>query len=217
MGVLREKVDAAIAGLALRQHGAVTRAQLLEAGLSSKMIATRIRARLLVPIHRGVYLVGFGPVAPLARQAAAVLVCGPHALLSHRTAGRLWQLPVAAADEIELTVVGRCRKSPAGLHVHSIASLTPSELRRHDGIPITSPSLTVLDLAGLSTEKTLRAVVNEARVLQLVTDEELRATLRRHPHRAGAQARTAWISGSSTRVWPWRSTAIATTERRSGS
>jgi very-short-patch-repair endonuclease len=176
VGVLRAKVDAVIAELAVRQHGAVTRAQL------------RIRSGLLVPVHHGVYLVGLGPVPLLAHEAAAVLACGPHAMLSHRTAGPLWELPVKKPDEIELTVVGRHRKSPAGLHVHSIASLAPSELRRHDGVPITSPSLTVLDLAGLSSEKVLRAVVNEARVLKLVTDEELRATLRRHPRRAGARA-----------------------------
>ena len=188
MAVLREKVDAVIATLASRQHGAVTRAQLLSAGISRDMIASRIRSGLLLPVHPGVYLVGLGPVPPLGYEAAAVLACAPHALLGRRTAGHLWNLPVEPPETVELLVVGRYRKSPGGLTVHSISELAPSELRRHDGIPISSPSLTVLDLGALSSERELQAIVNEARVLRLVTDEELRATLRRHPRRAGARA-----------------------------
>jgi very-short-patch-repair endonuclease len=72
--------------------------------------------------------------------------------------------------------------------VRSITSLAPPELRRHEGIPITSPSLTILDIAGVSSPEVLQAVVNEARVLRLTTDEELRSTLGRHPRRAGARA-----------------------------
>lgn len=187
VGGLREKVDAVIGRIAARQHGAVTREQLLAAGLTARMIDERISTGMLLPVHRGVYLLSWGPRSPLASEAAAVLACSPQALLSHRTAGRLWELPVATPYAIELTVVGRHRKSPKGLIVHSVSRLAASELRRHAGIPITSPSLTVLDLAALTAESALQAIVNEARVLRLLTEEELHATLRRHPRRAGAR------------------------------
>ncbi|MDQ3573204.1 MAG: DUF559 domain-containing protein [Actinomycetota bacterium] len=69
-----------------------------------------------------------------------------------------------------------------------MSSLHASELRRHQGLPITSPSLTVLDIAGSDPSREFRAVLNEARVKRLVTDASLTATLDRHPMRGGAKA-----------------------------
>ena len=188
MGGLRHKADAVIGRIAGRQHGAVARDQLLAAGLSARIIHERIQCGVLLPVHRGVYLFTLGPRSPLAREAAAVLACLPRAILSHRTAGRLWGLPVPLPDVIELTVVGRQRRPPNGLAVYSIASLPDAELRRHERIPITSPSLTVLDLAGLIAPDELEGALHEARVQRLVTDAELRATLAAHPNRRGARA-----------------------------
>ncbi len=77
-----------IAGLAARQHGIVTRAQLLASGLSPPAIRHRVRGGRLCPLHRGVYRVG--PIqAPHAREMAAVLAGGPGALLSHLSAAVL--------------------------------------------------------------------------------------------------------------------------------
>ena len=100
----------------------------------------------------------------------------------------MWAVPCPAHDLIELTVVGRQRKSPRALHVHSIASLPKAELRRHEGIPITSPSLTLLDLAGGLSRDELEGALHEARVQRLVRDREFRATLAAHPNRRGARA-----------------------------
>jgi very-short-patch-repair endonuclease len=188
MGGLREKVDALIGQLAARQHGVVTRMQLLTAGLTARMIDERVRAGMLLPVHRGVYLLAYGPCSPLAHEAAAILACRPQALLSHRTAGFLHELPVERPQPIELTVVGRYRKSPQGVAVHTIQRLGPAELRRHEGIPITSPSLTLLDLAGALGRDDLEGALHEARVQRLVKDEELSATLAAHPKRRGARA-----------------------------
>jgi very-short-patch-repair endonuclease len=185
---LTRKVDPVIGAIAARQHGAVARRQLLDAGVSARMIEERIRSGLLIPVHRGVYLLAHGPRSPLAFEAAAVLACGPQALLSHRTAGARWALLTEAPESIELTVVGRNRTAPNGLVVRSISALADSELRRHEGIPITSPSLTLLDLAGTLGRHDLSGALNEARVQRLVTDDDLRASLAAHPNRRGASA-----------------------------
>jgi very-short-patch-repair endonuclease len=185
---LREKVDVIVGRIAARQHGAVKREQLLAAGVTGRMIEERIRMGVLLPVHRGVYLVTYGARSPLADEAAAVLACGPQALLSHVTAGRLLKLEVERPSKIELTVVGRRRKSPKGLRVYWISSITPDELDRHEGIPITSPSLTLLDLAGVLGVEELEGALHEARVQRLVTDHGLRASLAAHPNRRGARA-----------------------------
>lgn len=71
----RAAADDAILAIAARQHGVVTRAQLVAAGLSPQTVERRVRMKRLRPLHRGVYLAG--PVmAPWARVLAAVLACG---------------------------------------------------------------------------------------------------------------------------------------------
>ena len=63
-------IDGAIAAFAARQHGVVTRAQLLAAGIAPDTVRSRVRTRRLVPVHHGVYRVG--PVVdPRAREMAA--------------------------------------------------------------------------------------------------------------------------------------------------
>ena len=166
----------------------MTREQLLAAGFSSTVIGARVRSGGLIPIHPGVYLVGHRAVHPLAYETAAIFACRPRALLSTHTAWRLMALPNAAGDDVHVTVVGRNRRPLTGVRVHSLSHLAPGELRRHRGLPITSPSLTLLDLAGALAPHELVEALNEARVQRLVTNHQLLATLEAHPTRRGAKA-----------------------------
>src|SRR5438552_2146306 len=86
----RPTIDARIAEIAYRHHGNITRRQLLQLGLSSSGIAYRLQSGRLIPLYAGVYAVGHAPTTPLARAAAAVLACGPRAVLSHDSAQSLW-------------------------------------------------------------------------------------------------------------------------------
>ncbi len=47
-----------VVALAARQHGIVTTAQLLDAGVGRGSIARRVEGGWLVPLHRGVFQVG---------------------------------------------------------------------------------------------------------------------------------------------------------------
>ena len=53
---------------------------------------------LLHPDHRGVYAVGHAELPPLGREVAALLACGPSAVLSHRSAAALWGLAAWPRD-----------------------------------------------------------------------------------------------------------------------
>jgi very-short-patch-repair endonuclease len=182
------KLDGFLAALAGRQKGVVTRQQLVNAGFTERVIDRRIASGGLIAVHPGVYLVGHRAVHALAYETAALLACRPRAVLSHHTVARLQRIPVPNDDLIHVTVVGRKRRSPSGVKVHSLTILPRHELRRHAGLPITSPSLTLLDLAGVLREAEVAAALNEARVQRLVTDEQLRRTLAAHPTRKGAKA-----------------------------
>ena len=65
----------------------MTRRQLLELGVSRQAITRALARGRLYPIHRGVYsLVARAALPALALEQAAILACGPSAVLSHETA-----------------------------------------------------------------------------------------------------------------------------------
>ena len=80
-------VDKVIATIARRQGGFITRAQLLQLGLTAEQIKYRIRIGRLIPVYRGVYAVGHLPLLPVD---GALLACGQRSVLSHRSAASLW-------------------------------------------------------------------------------------------------------------------------------
>lgn len=65
-----------ILALAKRQHGHVTRKQLLGLGLSRGAIGGRLKSSEYAAVHAGVYCIGPRRDDPVARAAAAVLACG---------------------------------------------------------------------------------------------------------------------------------------------
>lgn len=181
-------LEAVMARFAERQKGNVTRRQLLAAGFTATMIARRLRRGSLHPVFPGVYLVGHRAEPPLSRECAALLYCAPRALLGCRTAAGLWELPAPDPGAIEVIVVGRRRNSRPGIEAHFLATLAPGELRRREGLPLASPALTLLDLAGVVGADELDRALNEARVRRLFTDDELGVTLSAHPTRKGRRA-----------------------------
>jgi hypothetical protein len=135
-----------IADLAAAQHGAVAHRQLVRGGLSASAIHRLTEAGWLHPLHKGVYAVGHLSVSWLGRCSAAVLACGPDALLSHPPAASLWEIRRSASGVLHVTVP-RPRKGPRGVRVHRVRSLHPEDVAEIDGIPVTSLARTLLDNA----------------------------------------------------------------------
>ena len=81
-----------LARLANAQHGVVTRAQLLDAGVTPAEIKPPSAQGRALRVHRGVYRVGHRAPSVEARYLAAVLACGEGALLSGRAAAYLYGL-----------------------------------------------------------------------------------------------------------------------------
>ena len=106
-------VEATISSLATRQHGVVTRGQLLAANVSKDVVDRRLRTGWLRPLHRGVFSVG-PLVETRAREMAAVLACGPKAVVSHLSAAVLWRLLSDGyrPEVVEVIVPDRHRRRP---------------------------------------------------------------------------------------------------------
>ncbi|MGH2856540.1 MAG: type IV toxin-antitoxin system AbiEi family antitoxin domain-containing protein [Solirubrobacteraceae bacterium] len=184
----------AIAALAASQHGAISRGQLIALGVSRGEIASWLAAGHLHRVHHGVYAVGRADLPPKGRLMAAVLACGPAALLSHRSAADHWDLLATAQSRVDVTVPGTSRAQRDGIRVHRARTMAPDEASTHHGIPVTSPARTLLDLAAILTQdRTLRAVEQADRV-QLLDVARVLEVIARHPSHRGSACLRAIIA-----------------------
>jgi very-short-patch-repair endonuclease len=177
--------DWIIATLAERQYGVVSTRQLLAAGIGTGAIATRVRRMGLHRLHRGVYAVGHTALLPRAREMAAVLACGDDAVISHRSAAVMWRLVAEADGPVDVTVARSSRSRP-GLRIHRSRTLERKDVRLLEGIPVTAPTRTLLDLAETSPERELERAIEEALVQRLTTEPALVAAVGEAKGRHGA-------------------------------
>ncbi len=153
VGPVGEEATRLIRELAESQHGVVARRQLIAMGLGKGLIQERRRTRLLVPVHRGVYAVGHRRVDIRHRWMAAVLACGDHAALSHRTAAQHWDLRGSRGPiEVARTSGGGRRH---GVLIRQVGQLPGVEVTVKDGIRVTTVERTLLDLATLLDDRQL--------------------------------------------------------------
>lgn len=176
--------DRAIAELASRQRTMVTRRQLLDLGVSSAAIQRALRRGRLHRVHQGVYsLVGPQARPSLAAEQAALLACGPTAVLSHESAARAHglRLPLPSST-VQVTVADSDRSHP-GIAIHTTAELHRRERHRVQGLLATSVARTLVDLAPLYRERQLAPLVDQA--LRLTSRARLIESLDRHRRRPG--------------------------------
>jgi very-short-patch-repair endonuclease len=157
----------ALLALAESQHGIVTRAQLLEVGLTDQGIARRVEDGRLHRVHQGVYAVGRQTLTTQGRFLAAVVSCGPAAALSHIAAAILWGLLRDRGWRIDVTVPRggqRRRRGPVIIHR---SALPDSDVTVKDGIRVTTPARTLIDLADVLPRRRLERAFDEAAYLRL--------------------------------------------------
>lgn len=170
--------------LVRRQHGVITRSQLLANGLSGDMVQRRISAGRLHPLWRGVYAVGRPEVSRRGRWAAAVLSCGSSALLSHSSAASLWGM-LAWDRRIDIVVPGGVARRRPGIRIHRRIDLAPRHRRQVDEIPVTDPVSTLIDIASREPAATVEKAIRESDRLDLVDPVSLRLALDSTPRRPG--------------------------------
>lgn len=183
--------------LVRRQHGVVTRRQLLDHGLGKDTIQRRISAGRLHPLWRGVYAVGRPEVDRRGRWMAAVLCGGPAALLSHSSAASLWGL-LAWDGSIDIVVPRGATTRRPGVRAHRRA-LDTADRRVVDDIPVTDPISTLIDVASCKPRGVVERAIREADRLDLVDPVVLRAALDVTSRRPGlASARSLLDSETFT-------------------
>lgn len=162
-----EARDRRLARIAASQDGLVTRRQLLHAGFASRTIERRVARGAFWIELRGVYAIG-SPVRDLRRRLRARLLACGSGWFSHETAAGLLGFgpPLALAAPVHVTVLGRgrSRRSRDGLIVHQTATLPLGDRTMVDGLPVTAPARTLVDLGGRVDPRRLERMVNAAQV-----------------------------------------------------
>ncbi len=176
--------DAAILDIARRQHGVVSRKQLLAAGLSSRAVQYRLHTDRVRRVHRGVYAVG--PVTGThQREMAAILACGDGCYLGHRSAAACWQLLAPPAGAVAVVTARDIRTRDGGIRVHRVSRLEGDEVTRKDHLALTTPARTLMDLAGCASPGELERALARALRDGLTKPDEIRRLLDRYSRRPG--------------------------------
>jgi predicted transcriptional regulator of viral defense system len=177
--------DVALVETATRQHGVVSRRQLLAMGFDGSAIDRRITAGRLQPIHAGVYAVGHRRLLRYARYMAGVLACGDRSALSHRSAAALWGLRQAPSGPVEVTTTTGAGRRRPGIEVRATRSLPAAEVSTCEGVPCTTVARTLVDLAAVVPPGHLQRALEQAYFLQLFDRAALDAVLERSRGRHG--------------------------------
>jgi predicted transcriptional regulator of viral defense system len=181
-------LDAMIAALAARQHAVIGLDQLVALGLSASAIRKRAADGRLHRIHRTVY--SLVPKSLLTRNGlymAAVLTCGPRALLSHRSAAALLGLQREGWTKVEVTVPRRSHLRHTGIAAHRSVTLAPVDAIMLDHIPTTTVSRTLFDLAEVLPRRPVERAFDQAEYLQLLDLRAIQDQLSRNATRRGAK------------------------------
>ena len=175
--------DWTVGALADRQHGVVSREQLLAAGVSAQAIGRAVRAGRLRPLFRGVYAVGHIAVRREGWWMAALLAGGEDAALSHLTAATLWELRTGPILPVEIITSSARGRKHDRITTHRIC-LGASETLVFDRLRVTTPARTIVDLAGTLSARSLRETIERAQDRRRFHPGQIRASLahgRRRP------------------------------------
>jgi very-short-patch-repair endonuclease len=156
-----------LADLAKRQHGVVSIRQLTgPLGYSRSAVYRAVDTGRLHRLYPGVFAVGHTNLTLHAHCLAAVLACGPNALLSHVSAAWLWDLTKTSPLPASVSTPLHRRRRP-GIRLHEARSLAAEDRALRDGIPVTAWPRTLLDLAATIRFEWLEKMVERSEDLEL--------------------------------------------------
>jgi len=163
-------------------------------GIGARAIQHRIAAGRLHRVHLGVYAVGHRALTANGHRMAAVLGCGPDAVLSHRDAAALWGLRRCGRIRTDVTVPRPAARSRPGIDVHRVKRLDPDDSTTRDGITVTTVARTLLDLADVLRASDVQRAFEEAERQRLLDLSSLDALFARSRGRHGLKTVRAILS-----------------------
>lgn len=175
--------DLDIQEVAKRQCGVVSWSQLEELGVTRSQVRRRVRSGEWVRELAGVWRLSWAEPSWMQKVWCAWLWAGAEACLSHRTAARLWELEEIDHDTIEVSAPYQLWPSVAWLVPYQTAFISRQVQRRRNGVGVTSPARTLVDLAAVVDEDTLQRAMENGFRRRIASVSEVRRVLRYLPVR----------------------------------
>jgi hypothetical protein len=183
-------------------------------GVTEREVRTAVRAGDWVRLRRGWFIgaahLAAAEAAGRRHEVDAFAVTGalarPTAVLSHATAARLWGLPVPAglSSDVRLTDPDRWRTGPGYVMAH--AHLPDEEVTTRGRHRVTTVARTLVDSAREWAELPAVAAMDAALLRQLVTEDELRATIDRHRFAPRTPRAARAVAAADGRAETWLET-----------
>ena len=180
--------DQALVALAETQHAVFDLGQLRQVGLGAAGVRARAATGRLHRIYQGVYsLVPSRLLSWEGRRMAAVLACGPDAVLSHRSAAELHGLVNRGGKWIDVTVPKRSARRHDGIRLHRSTTLRPQDITEVRGIRCTTIARALLDLGEVMPRRSIERACDQADVMREFDRFALDDQIARNPTRRGAR------------------------------
>ena len=184
-----------MAELATADKGLVTRQALLAEGLTEDEIRFRLRNGGLFAEHRGVYRVGHEAPNIEVTYLAAVRGCGARALLYGPPAAYLWRVRKGRPPGPE--VIAPTERRLKGVVTHRSRRLSEADAAICRGIPVTTVSRTIVDMAARLPLNDLARLCHEAGVMHRTTPRAVYSVLQRRPNATGAKKLHVLLRGDA--------------------
>jgi predicted transcriptional regulator of viral defense system len=183
----------ALFDLASEQYGYFTAGQAARCGYAPNVLAYHAKRGTFQRVHHGVYRFRDFPFSPREDIVAAWLAIGKdEAVVSHDSALDIWDLSDVVPDAVHVTVPrarrSLARRPPPGVIVHTTKRAWDSgEVRRNEGIRVTSPERTILDAAEAGTQpEQIQMAIEQALRRGWLDAHHLRARARERERRVSS-------------------------------
>ena len=164
---------------AAKHHAVFRGAHARLCGLSDRQIEGRIELGLWRHLYVDVYIVAGSPLTWEGGLLAACWAGGFRAAASHRSAAALWKLAGGRKSMAEITCPRWRRAQHDGLVVHETKALASADITVVEGIPVTTPERTLLDLGAVCHPSVVEMALDSAENRGLVSNRSVQATLDR--------------------------------------
>jgi predicted transcriptional regulator of viral defense system len=182
-------IDRRVSAFGAENHDVASVDQLRALGMTDDRIDTRVASGRLYAVHRGVYAIGRRRLSREGVWLAAVLAAGPGAVLSHRSAAAHWGLVGGDGARVDVTIPtrnGRARRP--GLAIHRPRRFPArDECTFHEGIAVTTPARTLLDVAGVLGRTAVARALERAEQLRLFDLRAIEQVIAAHAPRPNAR------------------------------
>jgi very-short-patch-repair endonuclease len=167
--------DDRIHELASRQYGLFARSQAFDLGITNEIVHRRLTAGWWTAAAPGVYSLPGWPDSWRRRLWLAHLDVGLHSVVSHEAAAGLHGLTPIPVGRVTVTVPHGDHERQADYEVRQSTDLRPHHCTTVDGLPVTTPARTLVDLAARLRPDRLGRAVDDAHVARRCRIEDVAA------------------------------------------